>query len=37
MAVHIKRIYEAPAAEDGYRILVDRIWPRGVRKEDVGG
>ena len=28
-----KRIYEPKAAEDGYRILVDRIWPRGVSKE----
>jgi DNA-3-methyladenine glycosylase len=33
MTVRIKRIYEPPAAEDGYRILVDRIWPRGVSKE----
>lgn len=29
----IKRIYEKPAASDGYRILVDRIWPRGISKE----
>lgn len=29
-----KRIYEAPSAGDGFRILVDRLWPRGVRKED---
>jgi uncharacterized protein YeaO (DUF488 family) len=29
----IKRIYEPPAAEDGMRILVDRIWPRGVSKK----
>ncbi len=28
----IKRVYEPPAAEDGYRILVDRIWPRGITK-----
>jgi DNA-3-methyladenine glycosylase len=33
MTVHIKRIYEDPVAEDGYRVLVDRIWPRGVSKE----
>ncbi|WP_415922258.1 DUF488 domain-containing protein [Tateyamaria sp. SN6-1] len=26
----IKRIYDAPAQEDGYRVLVDRLWPRGV-------
>jgi uncharacterized protein YeaO (DUF488 family) len=31
--IDIKRIYEAPSADDGYRILVDRIWPRGVSKE----
>ena len=28
-----KRIYEASGAEDGYRILVDRLWPRGLAKE----
>jgi uncharacterized protein YeaO (DUF488 family) len=30
---HIKRIYDAPATTDGYRVLVDRLWPRGVSKE----
>ena len=30
----IKRIYEDPDPEDGKRILVDRLWPRGVRKVD---
>jgi len=29
----IKRIYEKPGEDDGYRILVDRLWPRGVSKE----
>jgi len=29
----VKRVYEAPSKEDGYRILVDRLWPRGQRKE----
>ena len=29
----IKRIYEEPAATDGYRVLVDRLWPRGISKE----
>jgi uncharacterized protein YeaO (DUF488 family) len=29
----VKRIYEAPTAEDGCRLLVDRLWPRGVKKE----
>jgi len=32
--IQIKRIYEAPNPEDGYRILVDRLWPRGVKKEN---
>lgn len=30
----MKRIYEKPSEEDGFRILIDRLWPRGVRKED---
>ena len=30
----IKRIYEPPASDDGQRVLVDRIWPRGVSKEN---
>jgi uncharacterized protein YeaO (DUF488 family) len=30
----VKRIYEPPAPDDGQRVLVDRIWPRGVRKEN---
>ncbi|MBE8863510.1 DUF488 domain-containing protein, partial [Enterococcus faecium] len=28
-----KRIYEAAETTDGYRVLVDRIWPRGMKKE----
>ena len=28
----LKRAYEAPAHDDGYRVLVDRLWPRGVSK-----
>lgn len=31
--IKIKRIYDAPAPEDGIRILVDRLWPRGLSKE----
>jgi len=31
--IRIKRIYDAPASVDGKRVLVDRIWPRGVSKE----
>jgi uncharacterized protein YeaO (DUF488 family) len=30
--IRIKRIYEAPAAGDGQRVLVDRVWPRGVSR-----
>ena len=29
----IKRIYESPESDDGYRVLVDRLWPRGISKE----
>jgi uncharacterized protein YeaO (DUF488 family) len=32
--IRLKRVYEAPSAEDGKRILVDRVWPRGVRRAD---
>ncbi len=32
--VRLKRAYDSPAATDGTRILVDRPWPRGVRKAD---
>ena len=32
--VKLKRAYERPEAEDGFRVLVDRLWPRGVSKED---
>ncbi len=30
--IKVKRIYEEPAAGDGFRILVDRLWPRGLTK-----
>lgn len=33
MGFTMKRVYEPPDASDGYRVLVDRLWPRGVRKE----
>ncbi|HEY3859843.1 MAG TPA: DUF488 family protein [Gammaproteobacteria bacterium] len=33
MAVHIKRIYLKPEKADGCRILVDRLWPRGLSKQ----
>lgn len=34
--VVIKRIYEPADPSDGFRILVDRLWPRGMKKEDAG-
>ncbi len=30
--IRIKRIYEEPSADDGLRVLVDRLWPRGISK-----
>ncbi|MFO0705990.1 MAG: DUF488 domain-containing protein [Nitrospira sp.] len=33
MAILVKRIYEPAAKSDGFRVLVDRLWPRGVSKE----
>lgn len=32
-SVHIKRVYDQPAASDGMRVLVDRLWPRGLGKD----
>jgi uncharacterized protein YeaO (DUF488 family) len=32
--LRLKRIYEPASADDGARILVDRVWPRGIRKDD---
>jgi uncharacterized protein YeaO (DUF488 family) len=31
--VRVRRVYEEPSAADGARVLVDRVWPRGVRKD----
>ncbi len=31
--IKLKRVYENPSAEDGLRVLVDRLWPRGLTKE----
>ncbi|WP_342321000.1 DUF488 domain-containing protein [Kosakonia sp. BYX6] len=33
--IQCKRVYESPTKEDGYRVLVDRLWPRGVKKTDL--
>lgn len=34
MSIKLKRAYEKPGPEDGFRILVERLWPRGLSKED---
>ncbi|ULQ61116.1 DUF488 domain-containing protein [Brucepastera parasyntrophica] len=31
----IKRVYDTESPDDGYRVLVDRLWPRGVKKENL--
>ena len=36
MGIRIKRVYEPPDKKDGYRVLIDRLWPRGMKKEDAG-
>ena len=33
MAFQLKRAYDPPARSDGYRVLIDRLWPRGVSKQ----
>ena len=33
MKIKIKRVYDSPEKDDGFRILVDRLWPRGLTKE----
>lgn len=33
--LHVKRAYQPAAPSDGFRVLVDRLWPRGVRKDDL--
>jgi uncharacterized protein YeaO (DUF488 family) len=35
MAIKLKRAYEVPESGDGFRILVDRLWPRGVSRSSV--
>lgn len=35
MDIKIKRVYEKPEADDGYRVLVDKLWPRGICKADL--
>ena len=33
-SINIKRIYDDKSEDDGYRVFIDRLWPRGVKKED---
>jgi uncharacterized protein YeaO (DUF488 family) len=33
-SIYLKRIYDKPSPKDGFRILVDRLWHRGIKKED---
>ncbi|MGH8765631.1 MAG: DUF488 domain-containing protein [Burkholderiales bacterium] len=35
-AIRLKRVYEEPAAEDGMRVLIDRLWPRGLSRQEAG-
>jgi uncharacterized protein YeaO (DUF488 family) len=35
MSINLKRAYDRPSSDDGVRVLVDRLWPRGLRKEDL--
>jgi uncharacterized protein YeaO (DUF488 family) len=35
MDIRIRRAYDPPGRGDGYRILVDRVWPRGVSRDDL--
>ena len=30
--IHLKRVYETPSTDDGFRLLVERLWPRGLSK-----
>ena len=32
-SIRVKRIYESPNPDDGFRLLIDRLWPRGIKKE----
>ena len=35
MPIRLKRVYDPPSPADGVRVLADRLWPRGLKKEDV--
>jgi uncharacterized protein YeaO (DUF488 family) len=35
MSIDVKRAYDPPTRSDGYRVLIDRLWPRGITKDDL--
>ena len=35
MLINLKRVYEIPDETDGFRVLSDRLWPRGIKKEEL--
>jgi uncharacterized protein YeaO (DUF488 family) len=35
MSIHLKRAYDPPAKDDGCRVLVDRVWPRGMTRQQL--
>lgn len=35
MKIHCKRVYDPAENDDGYQVLVDRLWPRGIKKSDL--
>ncbi len=34
--VRLRRVYDEAGPDEGYRVLVDRVWPRGIRRESLG-
>jgi uncharacterized protein YeaO (DUF488 family) len=34
LSINVKRAYERPSGDDGFRVLVDRLWPRGINKKE---
>ncbi len=36
MSITIRRVYDKPGKNEGFRVLVDRVWPRGVSREEAG-
>ena len=37
MELHVRRVYDDPRTGEGHRVLVDRLWPRGISKADLEG